>query len=53
MLLYIAHAHSTPLMKARVVEVSKEQTIRELNDLIEKGLLAHQGKARSTSYQIV
>jgi tetratricopeptide (TPR) repeat protein len=37
---------------AELIEVSKEQAIRDLNDLINKGLLARQGRARNTSYVI-
>jgi tetratricopeptide (TPR) repeat protein len=35
---------------ARLIQVSKEQSIRDLNDLVNKGLLARQGKARQTCY---
>jgi Fic family protein len=37
---------------AELIEVSKEQAIRDLNDLIDKGLLSRQGKARQTTYVI-
>lgn len=37
---------------ASLIEVSKEQAIRDLNDLIDKGLLSRQGRARNTSYVI-
>lgn len=35
---------------AQLIQVSKEQAIRDLNDLMEKGLLTRQGKARNTCY---
>lgn len=38
---------------AQLVEVSKEQAIRELNDLIDKGQMLRQGRARKTSYVIL
>jgi tetratricopeptide (TPR) repeat protein len=37
---------------AELIEVSKEQAIRDLNVLIDKGLLSRTGRARKTSYVI-
>jgi tetratricopeptide (TPR) repeat protein len=38
---------------AELIGISKEQAIRCLNALIEKGILSRQGRARNTSYVIV
>ncbi len=35
---------------ARMNEISKEQAIRDLNDLVDLGLLSRQGRARKTCY---